>query len=412
MMAGAAQSPAPLLPVAKALGFLLEAAEKRPPRSERVPIGKAAGRVLAADLAARRSQPRVALSAMDGFAVRAADASPGAALRLIGESAAGHPFRGRLQAGEAIRLYTGAHLPDGADAVLIEENGEVEGEILRPRANVAPGRFVRPAGMDFSEGQILLRRGQRLDAAKLALAAAMNHARVLVAKQPRIAVLATGDELALPGAPEDSEQTIASNPFAVMAMIAAQGGMPLDLGIAADTPESLRSAFSAAAAAKADCLVTIGGASIGRHDLVRPVAQSVGAHLDFYKIAMRPGKPLNFGAIGPMLLLGLPGNPVSAYVCAHLFLVPLLAALQGDRAAGSDRSEPAVLGADLAGNDEREDYLRATLKRNEAGTLIASALENQDSSLLSVLARAEALLIRAPHAPAAKAGEPCRILRL
>lgn len=402
----------PLLPVAEAQARLLARGEARAKAVDIVPLSRAAGRVLAADLAATRTQPPFALSSMDGYALRAAECRPGEALRVLGESAAGHPFAGALQPGTAIRIFTGARVPEGADAILIQEEARAEAGFVTPAITLQPGTFIRAAGRDFSAGQVGLTTGTRLAPAHIALAAAMNHAEIAVFRAPRIALLATGDELAPPGPEAPAEATIASNVPGLAAQIEAAGGVVINLGIARDRPESLHAGLDRALAEKADLLVTIGGASVGDHDLVRPVLAARGAELDFYRIAMRPGKPLNFGALDGMLYLGLPGNPVSALVCGLLFLAPLIRAMQGDAAAGLDRSEPARLGRDLPANDLRADYLRAELTRDPQGNPVATPFPDQDSSLLTVLARAGALLIRPPHAPAAKAGDPCRILRL
>lgn len=402
-----------LLPVEEALALLIAAGTAHPRRQDRVPVQQASGRILAADLAALRTQPPAAMSAMDGFALRAADgAAPGSCLRIIGESAAGHPFSGRIGPGEAIRIYTGAILPAGADCVVMQENATTEGENLHLAVAAQAGRHVRPAGCDFHEGQTLLAAGTRLTPGHIALAGAMNHAEIPVFARPRIGVLATGDELVLPGAPRAVHQIVATNAFAAMAMMRPMEVEIVDLGLAADTPEALNGAIDRALAEAVDCLVTIGGASVGKHDLVRPVAAARGAELAFYKIAMRPGKPLNFGRLGPMLLMGLPGNPVSALVCTRLFLLPLIAAMQGDSQAGQDRSEPALLGAGFPANDERQDYVRVMLERDARGLWIARPAGGQDSSFLSVLARADGLLIRPPHAPAGQPGDPARVLRL
>lgn len=402
----------PLLPVAQALARLLARAEALPKQAETIPIIRAAGRVLAADLVATRTQPPFAMSAMDGYALRAEDCRPGEPLRLLGESAAGHPFEGRLEPHTAIRIFTGAKLPDGADAVLIQEDARAQDGLVTPASPAKPGSFIRRAGRDFSAGETGLSAGTRLSPADIALAAAMNHACVPVYRQPRIALLATGDELALPGPDVPPAATIASNLIGLSALVEAQGGVVLDLGIARDTPESLNAAVDRAMAEGADLLVTIGGASVGDRDLVRPVLTARGALLDFYRIAMRPGKPLNFGSLGAMLYLGLPGNPVSALVCGTLFLAPLVLAMQADAEAGADRTRTALLGRDLPQNDRREDYLRASLSVDAEGVPVATPFADQDSSLLSVFARAGALVIRAPGAAAATAGETCRILCL
>lgn len=401
----------PLMPVQEALATILAAAAGRTVASEAVPLDLAYGRVLARDVAARRTQPPFDVSSMDGYAVVAADTDPpGRSLSVIGESAAGNAFESRIAQGQAVRIFTGAKLPAGADAILIQENALLEGDALIPQATVRAGQFIRRRGFDFAEGKLGIAAGTRLSARHLALAAAMDHPRLDVARRPVIAFLATGDELARPGAAGPGD-IIASNSASLAAQIAEAGGMPVDLGIARDNEANLIAGFEAAHEVGADVLVTIGGASVGAHDLVRPVAAKLGSQLGFYRIAMRPGKPLNFGVLGRRLLLGLPGNPVSSFVCAELFLKPLIGALQGDRAAGAERSEPAVLGAYLAANDEREDYLRATLAE-ESGQLVATPLNGQDSSLLSVLTQADCLLIRPPQAPAAAAGDRCRILRL
>ncbi len=403
----------PLLPVAEALGRILAAARNRPHVVESVPVAEANGRVLAADLAALRTQPPMDVSAMDGFALRAADTDPpGKPLRIIGESAAGHAFAGALLPGEAIRIYTGARVPEGADAVLLQERAGVSGDVVRSEIPLRPGTFIRRAGRDFAAGAVMLRAGTRLTPGAIALAGAMNHAMLPVFCRPRIAILATGDELVAAGEPGASEAIVATNAYAIAAMARAAGAEILDLGIARDSEASLNAAFDRASQWPADCLITIGGASVGKHDLVRPVAAARGARLDFYKIAMRPGKPLNFGTLGPMLLAGLPGNPVSALVCARLFVMPLIGALQGDLAAGCEAPEPAVLGSDLGANDERQDYLRATLMRHPDGALVARVGPDQDSSLLSVYAAADALIIRPAHAKPAKAGDACQILRI
>lgn len=408
----APEKPTSLLAVPDALARMVALASRYPRSTEIVPVAQATGRVLATDLVALRTQPPFAMSAMDGYALRAADCAAGRSLRVIGESAAGHPFEGRIGPGEAIRIFTGAAVPEGADAILIQENATLDGGSLRPASAVQSGAFIRAAGRDFTAGATGLTGGTRLTPSGLALAAAMNHAELPVYRAPRLALLATGDELSPPGPQAPEGATIASNIIGIGAMARAAGAEVIDLGIARDNETSLNAALDHANAEKADLLVTIGGASVGKHDLVRPVLASRGAELDFYRIAMRPGKPLNFGKLGAMLYLGLPGNPVSAMVCATLFLVPLIGLLQGDRDAAIDRSEPAILGASLRENDMRQDYLRAMLAHNADGQLVATPLGDQDSSLLTVLNRAAALLIRPAHAPAESAGAPCRILRI
>jgi molybdopterin molybdotransferase len=381
--------------------------------AEQVSLREALGRTLAADVPALRLQPPAALSAMDGYAVRAADlVTPGAALTMIGASAAGHGFSASIGPGETVRIFTGAPLPPGADAILMQEDAEADGTRIVAQVSVPHGRHVRNAGIDFKPGDSLLQAGRRLGAGEIALAAAMNHAHLPVVRKPRIALLATGDELVLPGSPVGPDQIVASNTFAVAAYVESAGGEVIDLGIAHDSMEALERGVKAARDAAADVLVTVGGASVGDHDLVKPALAAEGMELGFWRIAMRPGKPLLHGRLGAMSILGLPGNPVSAIVCGLLFLRPLVRAMSGDLDPARDFAEPAVLGAPVRANDLREDYLRATLHRNAEGTLVATPFDAQDSSLLSVLAAAQALLIRPPHAPAAEAGAPCRILVL
>ncbi|WP_293867896.1 gephyrin-like molybdotransferase Glp [uncultured Alsobacter sp.] len=400
-----------MLSVEEALRKVLAWAAE-PVDSERVPVADAFGRTLAAPLAALRTQPPFAASAMDGYAVRSADVTaPGARLTVIGTAPAGHAFAGRVGPGEAVRIFTGAPLPDGADAILIQENAEAtEGGIVAHSAE-PPGRFVRAAGLDFRTGEALLPAGRRIDPRAHALAAAMGHATLPVRRRPRVAILATGDELVRPGEDARPDQIVASNGYAVAGIVTAQGGEPIDLGIATDDFSALEQAIEAAEAARADVLVTLGGASVGDHDLVQSALTARGMQLGFWRIAMRPGKPLIFGSLGRMAILGLPGNPVSSIVCATLFLVPLLRALVGDPAAGEDRSEAATLTVDLPANDMRQDYLRAMLGRDGDGRLTATPFGRQDSSMLRVLAEAQGLVLRPPHAPPATAGTVCRVLR-
>ncbi|MBI1867402.1 MAG: molybdopterin molybdotransferase MoeA [Methylocystis sp.] len=380
---------------------------------ETVPLARARGRTLASDLVARRTQPPVAVSAMDGYALRAADlAARGARVRLVGESAAGRGFGAALRPGEAVRIFTGAPAPDGADAVLLQEDAIVEGALIGASAPPAPGRHIRAAGLDFAQGDTTLRAGTRLGPSELALAAAMNHATLPVVRRPRVALLSSGDELVPPGAVPASAQIIACNGYAVAAIVENAGGEAIDLGIFRDDVGELEKGFAAAGEARADVLVTLGGASVGDHDLLRPALARQGMALDFWRIAMRPGKPLIHGRLGEMQILGLPGNPVAAIVGALVFLEPLVRALHGDADAGADHSEAALLGADVRANKGRRDYLRATLAKDEQGRFIATPHELQDSSLLTELVQSQALLIRAPGAPAARKGEPCRILRL
>jgi molybdopterin molybdotransferase len=378
----------------------------RPVAAEMAALENAAGRVLAADIASRRTQPPHPLSAMDGWAVRAADAAaPGARLAIAGQSAAGSPHAGTLGPGQAVRIFTGAWLPDGADAIIIQEDASRDGDHVVLNIAAQAGRHIRAAGIDFREGQTGLTAGTRLGFRHISLAAAMNHAALPVRRRPRIALLATGDELVRPGEQPGAAQIVNSNSHGLAAFIAARGGEAVDLGIAPDRADRLEA--MARGASGCDLLVTLGGASVGDHDLVQTVLAEGGAALDFWKIAMRPGKPLMFGRTGfGVPLLGLPGNPVSALVTALLFLRPALAAMLGCDDPLPRRT--ARLGRDLPANDQRQDYLRATLAAD--GT--ATPLPVQDSSMLSALARADGLLLRAPHAPAAKAGDAVEVILL
>jgi molybdopterin molybdotransferase len=399
---------APMISVEEALARVLAAA--KPVETEEIPLSAAFGRTLAASVAALRTQPPFANSAMDGYAVRAADATPGARLRVAGESAAGRAFEGEIGAGEAVRIFTGAPMPQGADAVVIQEETKRDGEAVTLEAAATAGDNVRTVGIDFREGEPLLAAGRRLGPRDVALIAAANLPAVRVRRKPRVAILATGDELRAPGQTLGPAQIVASNNFFVAGLAQAEGAEALDLGIAPDRPEALAERIDAAQAARADVLVTLGGASVGEYDLVQKALTDAGMELGFWRIAMRPGKPLMFGRIGAMLALGLPGNPTSSAVCGLLFLAPLLRALLGDRQAGADASEPARLGVDLPANGVRQDYARACISHDGAGW-IATPMANQDSSLVRTLAEADGLIVRPPHAAAARAGDACRVLR-
>jgi molybdopterin molybdotransferase len=400
---------ADLLPIAEAVARIV--AGVRPLAAETVALDAAEGRTLAEPLAARRTQPPFDASAMDGYAIRAADlvAAP-ARLRLIGTAAAGTGFGGSVGPGEAVRIFTGAPVPAGADAVLIQENAEASGSgTIVAREAVKRGQFVRPAGLDFRAGAALLASGRRLGVREIALAAAMGYAAVPVRMRPRIAIASTGDELVSPGVIPMGDQIVAASAPGIAAYVRSLGGEPYDLGLVADDTDAIGRTADAALALPADVLVTLGGASVGDHDLVGAALAAKGMALDFWRIAMRPGKPLMFGRIGPLRVLGLPGNPVSSLVCAILFLRPLIDALLGR--PPTDISEPAVLAVDVPANDGREDYVRATMVV-AAGLPSVTPLPVQDSSMLAVLAAADCLLIRAPGAPAGKAGDACRIIRL
>jgi len=399
-----------LMSVAEALRQVLEHAA--PLSSEPVPLADAYGRVLATDLSAQRTQPPVDVSAMDGYAVRAADVkSAPVRLRLIGEVAAGHPFEGSVGAGEAARIFTGGVVPPGADTIVIQENTTRESDVVVINQASGAGRHIRRAGLDFASGAVLLAKGRRLNDRDLALAAAMNHASLTVYRKPKLAVLATGDELVRPGAQPSIGEIVYSNGYATMALARHEGCEVVDLGIAPDRlPETVR-AVRRARDVQTDILVTSGGASVGDYDLVQKALAAEGLNLSFWKVALRPGRPMMHGRLGPMQVLGLPGNPVSSYVCGLLFLVPLIRRLTG-RVDWELRLEPAQLGCDLPENDERADYLRATLAPGPDGLPVATPCPLQDSSMLAPLAKADCLLIREPHAPAAKAGMRGVILKL
>ena len=399
-----------LMPVAEALARVLADAE--PLAAEAVPLAQAHGRVLAADVAALRTQPPADVSAMDGYAVRSADvAQAPAKLRLVGEVAAGHPFRGAVGPGEAARIFTGGVLPPGTDTIVIQENTVREGDAVVITAASGKGKHVRVEGLDFKRGAVLLTKGRRLSDRDLALAAAMNHPTVPVHRCPKVGLLATGDELVMPGATPGFGQIVYSNGYATMALARREGCEVIDLGIVPDRLAETAAGVRRARELGADILVTSGGASVGDYDLVREALAAEGLALSFWKVALRPGRPMMHGRLGPMHVLGLPGNPVSAYVCAVLFLLPLIRQLAG-RGDVTPAPETARLGRDLPANDERADYLRAVLTTGSDGIPVATPASVQDSSMLMPLARADCLLVREPFAPAAKTGDRCSIIRL
>jgi molybdopterin molybdotransferase len=403
-------APSPnLLSVADALGRVVHGAERL--GDEIVSVFDALGRTLAEPVVAKRTQPPFASSAMDGYAVIAADATVGAQLDVIGEAAAGHLFPGKLKPGQAVRIFTGGAVPEGADCVIIQENVARVGTRVHVREDVKPGQHIRAAGIDFKGGDLLLSAGSALSTRSLALAAATGHLRLQVARKPRVGVLATGDELVSPDAAPGPGQITASNTYMVAGVVAAAGGEPIDLGISPDTLPDIQRAVRRARSDGADVLITTGGASVGEHDLVQEALKNEGMKLDFWRIAMRPGRPIMYGRIGDMRVIGLPGNPVSAYTGALLFAVPLLRALQG-RTDIHHPLEHAVLGADLAANDWRADYLRARLSVTDDGPSIATPFPRQDSSMMRVLAESDCLIVRPVDEPARKKGDPCRIIRL
>ena len=376
--------------------------------AETVALDQAHGRVLAAPLTARLTQPPADVSAMDGYALRAEDGRQGAKLRVIGAAPAGNPFGGAVGPGEAVRLYTGSIVPAGADTVLPQEDAGLAGATVTVNEACAPGRHIRRAGQDFRQGDILLPAGRRLTARDIGLTAAGNHPFVTVFRRPKIAILATGDEISLPGEPVGPGGIVSSNAHALAALVRACGGEALILPIARDDRAAI--AAGADAARGADLLVTTGGASVGDHDLVQAGLETRGFKLDFWKIAMRPGKPLIFGSVGALPLLGLPGNPVSAYVCALLFLKPAIARLSGLPAAPPETGL-ARLSAPMKANDQRADYVRVSLTR-DGNAWLATPFPVQDSGMLRTLVLADALILRVPFAPALEAGAEVPILRL
>ncbi len=398
-----------LLSVAEALERVLAHAAPLP--AEEAPLAEAHGRVLAAPLKALRTQPPADVSAMDGYAVRAADvASAPVRLKVIGEVAAGRPFGRAVGPSEAARIFTGGVMPDGADTVVIQENTRRDGNTVEVEKPAAPGRHIRVRGLDFSAGDVLLEAGRRLTAADLALAAAMNHARVPVHRRPKVALFATGDELVPPGSRPAPGQIVSSNTYALAALARAEGALVEDLGIVGDQLDDTIAAVRRARAHGADILLTSGGASVGEHDLVQRAFAAEGMTLSFWKLALRPGRPLMHGRLGAIEVLGVPGNPVSAFVCGFLFLVPLIRRMAG-RTDLTPAAESALLGTDLPDNDERADYLRATLTEGKAGP-VATPFPVQDSSMIRPLAKSDCFVIREPYAPAAKAGSRCIIVKL
>ncbi|WP_374331592.1 gephyrin-like molybdotransferase Glp [Aestuariivirga sp.] len=396
-----------LIPVDEARARILKGVKPLPP--ETVKLEHALGRVLAKPLKAVRHQPPFDASAMDGYAVLAADvANAPATLRLIGLSAAGHAFKGRLKRGQCVRIFTGAPVPKGADAVVIQENTEARGQDITILQPVKPEQNIRFAGLDFRKGEVLLPSGLRLGARDIGLAAAANAPKLTVRRRPVVALIATGDELVLPGGTPRADQIVSSNSHALAAMAEHLGAEVINLGIVKDDLRATERAI--AKAARADILVTTGGASVGDHDYVQEALKNSGVAIDFWKIAMRPGKPFMYGRRRGQHVLGLPGNPVSSLVCARLFLKPLIDALLG-LPVGDDLVE-ARLGASMKENDSRQDYVRATLVEAADGTRTATPFNKQDSSMQRTFREARALIVRPPNAKVAGPGDVVKILRL
>jgi len=398
-----------LMAVADALQRVL--ADARPLPAETVALDEALGRVLTDDVFALRTQPPAALSAMDGYAVRGSDVGQApVTLKVIGEVAAGHPFAGKVEPGEAARIFTGGIMPAGSDTVVIQELTTQDADRVTIQKATAAGRNVRAEGIDFTRDENLLLKGHRLTDRDLMLAAAMNHPRVRVHRRPKVAVLGTGDELVPPGSAPQQGEIVFSNGFALAALARLNGAEVHELGIVRDRVEDIAAAVRRSRQLNADILVTTGGASVGEHDLVQRALATEGLELSFWRIALRPGRPMMHGRLEGMQVLGVPGNPVSSYVCSFLFLVPLIRTLAG-RKDIAHLPENARLGSDLPANDERADYLRAIMQVGPNGTLV-TPLPAQDSSLMTPLAKADCLLIREPYAPAAPAGSECVILKL
>ncbi len=397
-----------MIPVDEAMTNILAGVSRL--SAENISVADAVGRVLAEDITSRITQPPVAVSSMDGYAVRAADVvEVPVTLTQIGESAAGNGFDGIVGPGLTSRIFTGAPLPEGADAVVIQEDTDVDGDQITMKELSQAGRFVRPRGLDFNAGDILLNAGRQLNSRDIALASAMNVPWLKVVRQPKVAILATGDELVLPGEPLGPTQVISSNSLGIAALVRARGGIPINLGIAEDDVGKLKDML--ANVKGADMLVTIGGASVGDYDLIRDVLGEEGLDITFGRVAMRPGKPLIFGNIYDTPMLGLPGNPVSAGVTAALFLTAAMDVMSGIEHDDGPR-ETAVLTTDLGENDQRQDYLRSDLSVGASGELKVTPFTGQDSSMLAVFAHATCLVIRPPFAEPAKAGDRVEILRL
>ena len=397
-----------MITVDEARSCILDALEALP--AEEISLTQATGRVLAEDVVSRVTKPPVAVSAMDGYAVRAAETGTiPAVLDVVGTAPAGHAIQRPLGPGEAVRIFTGGAVPEGADAVVIQENTEREGAKVTILGSAGEGLHVRPAGLDFARGDPAGLAGRLLGPREIGLIASMNCLWLKVTRRPRIAIMGTGDELVMPGEVPRPDQIVSSNSLMLAALVAEAGGEAVSLGIAADDESAIRDMIRRSA--RCDMLVVTGGMSVGEHDLVRKVMAEEGMALDFWKVAMRPGKPLAFGVLDTLPVLGFPGNPVSTLVCGHLFLRPAIHLMLGLKDGGT-KEEAAILATGLPANDERQDYLRAALTRDVGGNLLADPFARQDSSMMAVLSRASCLIVRPAHACALKAGERVRVIRL
>ncbi|AQS41357.1 MAG: Molybdenum cofactor synthesis domain-containing protein [Candidatus Tokpelaia hoelldobleri] len=400
-----------LLSVEEALKTLL--ADIKPLAAQTVPLHQAGGRILTSNVAAALTQPPFTASAMDGYALRAQDIqTTPVQLKIVGEAAAGHSFNGRIRQGEAVRIFTGAPVPDDADTVIMQEmTGRFDKHTVTILSPIEENKNIRPAGGDFHQNDIVLHAGQLMTPAALALAAASGHATLEVVTRPKVAILSTGDELVAPGRKPADNQIIASNASGLAEIARLHGAEVIDLGIVADNRQAIRQAIESAIKQQADILLTSGGVSVGDYDLVQDVLKEAGMKLAFWKIAMRPGKPLMFGTLSgrhPVRVLGLPGNPVSCLLTAQLFFVPLAA-----RLAGKQYTPPlakAHLTQPLAANGARRHYIRACMQKDETGAVAVTPLDNQDSSLLSVLTKANCLIVHEADTPALPEGSACTIL--
>lgn len=396
-----------MISVEEALRRILDTLQ--PVAQETVSLSAAAGRVLAEDLTSRRTHPPADVSAMDGYAVKAADlANIPATLTQVGEAPAGGAYDKPVKPGETVRIFTGGTVPEGADTVVLQEDTSADGNRITVLEAPAVGRHIRHGGLDLQDGAVALRRGRKLTPRDISLVAAMNVPWVPVYRRPRVALLANGNELVQPGDPVGENQIISSNSLGLAALVEQCGGVALDLGIARDDIDDLQA--RAAGGRDADILVTIGGASVGDHDLVQKALKPIGLDVDFWKIAMRPGKPLMFGKLGKTMVIGLPGNPVSAFVCALLYLKPAICKLQGK--APVDETLLMPLAGAIKANGSRQDYMRAEFVDSTDGERRIQPFDLQDSSMLSILAGADGLVIREPNAPAAEEGELVNVLPL